>query len=64
MQKGTINSTSTRGDSSASRWTSTSPILGFNGPESHMNYLSRTTREPVENAPVAETAGTGKTAQK
>lgn len=58
MQKGTIKFDIDAGRLLHRQMDLDESILGFNGPESHMNYLSRTTEEPVEN----ETAG--KTAQK
>jgi hypothetical protein len=64
MQKGTIKFDIDAGRLLHKQMDLDQSILGFNGPESHMNYLSRMTEEAVENVPVAETVSTGKTAQK
>ena len=64
MQKGTIKFDIDAGRLLHKQMDLDQSILGFNGPESHMNYLARTTEEPLENVPVAQTAATGKTAQK
>ncbi|MFN0019822.1 MAG: hypothetical protein ACKVP0_16315 [Pirellulaceae bacterium] len=58
MQKGTIKFDVDAGRLLHRQMDLDESILGFSGPESHMNYLSRTTEEPVENGT------TGKTAQK
>lgn len=58
MQKGTIKFDIDAGRLLHKQMDLDESILGFSGPESHMNYLSRTTEEPAAN----ET--TGKTAQK
>jgi hypothetical protein len=58
MQKGTIKFDIDTGRLLHRQMDLDESILGFSGPESHMNYLSRTTEEPVENGT------TGKTAQK
>jgi hypothetical protein len=63
MQKGTIKFDIDAGRLISKQMDLDQSILGFNGPESHMNYLSRTTEEPVENS-TAESAGSGKTAMK
>ena len=64
MQKGTIKFDIDAGRLLHKQMDLDQSILGFNGPESHMQYLSRTTEEPVENAPAAKTAAAGKTALK
>ena len=58
MQKGTIKFDIDAGRLLHRQMDLDESILGFSGPESHMNYLSRTTEEPVENGT------SGKTAQK
>ena len=64
MQKGTIKFDIDAGRLLSRQMDLDQSILGFNGPESHMNYLSRTTEEPVENSPAAKAAPAGKTAMK
>lgn len=64
MQKGTIKFDIDAGRLLHRQMDLDESILGFNGPESHMNYLSRTTEEPVENVPATKTAAAGKTAMK
>jgi hypothetical protein len=64
MQKGTIKFDIDAGRLLHRQMDLNESILGFSGPESQMNYLSRTTEEPVENTPVAKTAEAGKTAMK
>ena len=64
MQKGTIKFDIDAGRLLHRQMDLNESILGFSGPESHMNYLSRTTEEPVENVPAAKTAEAGKTAMK
>ena len=64
MQKGTIKFDIDAGRLLHRQMDLDQSILGFNGPESHMQYLSRTTEEPVENAAGAKTAAAGKTALK
>jgi hypothetical protein len=64
MQKGTIKFDIDAGRLLSKQMDLDQSILGFNGPESHMNYLSRTTEEPVENGAGAKTAAAGKTAMK
>ncbi len=64
MQKGTIKFDIDAGRLLHKQMDLDQSILGFNGPESHMNYLSRTTEEPVEAAPATKTAAAAKTALK
>ena len=64
MQKGTIKFDVDAGRLLSRQMDLDQSVLGFNGPQSHMQYVSRTTEEPVENAPAAKTAATGKTAMK
>src|SRR6185436_6889728 len=64
MQKGTIKFDVDAGRLLHRQMDLNESILGFSGPESHMNYLSRTTEEPVENTPAAKSAEAGKTAMK
>lgn len=64
MQKGTIKFDIDAGRLIHKQMDLDQSILGFNGPESHMNYLFRMTEEPVENVPVTAAAATRKTAQK
>lgn len=64
MQKGTIKFDIDAGRLLHRQMDLDESILGFNGPESHMNYLSRTTEEPVEKAAAAKTAAAGTTATK
>jgi hypothetical protein len=56
MQKGTIKFDIDAGRLLSRQMDLDQSILGFNGAESHMNYLSRTTEEPVENVAGAKTA--------
>ena len=56
MQKGTIKFDIDAGRLLHRQMDLDESILGFNGPESHMNYLSRTTEEPVENGTAGKTA--------
>jgi hypothetical protein len=64
MQKGTIKFDIDAGRLLHRQMDLNESILGFSGPESQMNYLSRTTEAPVESAPAAKTAEAGKTAMK
>ncbi len=60
MQKGTIKFDIDAGRLLHRQMDLDESILGFSGPENHMNYLSRTTEEPVENAPAETAAATGR----
>lgn len=64
MQKGTIQFDIDAGRLLHKQIELGESILGFSGAESHMNYLSRTTEEPVKINPAEMTAATGKTAMK
>jgi hypothetical protein len=64
MQKGTIKFDIDTGRLLHRQMDLNESILGFSGPESQMNYLSRTTEEPLENVQAAKTAEAGKTAMK
>lgn len=57
MQKGTIKFDIDAGRLLHRQMDLDQSVLGFNGPQSHMQYVSRTTEEPVETPAVGTTAG-------